>query len=191
MSGMRLNFSGVIALIVDRDSYSQSLTRQILRGFGVGACHDSASAAQAQEFLLNAPVDLCLVDADLPDMTGFDFVRWMRRREETTIRFMPILILSGYTQQRNVLASRDCGANGVVARPFSPRTLYDHIAWAAASKRPYLESARYFGPDRRFQETPGAPRRRFTDTQDEAKQDSEAAGSGDSAAPPQTRITSE
>lgn len=171
MADLRLNFTDVTALVVDQDEYSRTLSRQILRGFGAAMPHEAGSAAQAQAILAAHPVDLCLVEGDLPDMTGFDLVRWMRRCDAPGIRFMPILILTGYTQQRNVKASRDCGANGVVAKPFSPRTLFDHIAWAAASKRPYVECVAYVGPDRRFrEEAAGVPRRRFTDPQDVAIQ---------------------
>jgi CheY-like chemotaxis protein len=169
MTELRLNFTDVTALVVDRDPYSLALTRQILRGFGVASQFQASTGAEAQNLLLRSDVDLCLIEADLPDMTGFDVVRWMRRRGEQTIRFVPILILSGYTQMRSIAASRDCGANAVVRKPFSPRTMFDHIAWAAGSKRPYLDSPAYLGPDRRFRgEAEDAPQRRLTDRNDDA-----------------------
>lgn len=178
MGELRLNFTNVQALVVDRDQYSSTLTRQMLRGFGVRSQLYAKTGEEAQEILQNNAIDLCLIDADLPDMSGYALVRWLRRREEAEVRFLPVLILAGYTQLRNVAASRDCGANCVVSKPFSPRTMFDHIAWSAASKRPYLESAKYIGPDRRFRDEDDAPRRRMTDTI-EAQDDDDAPDSSE------------
>lgn len=163
MAELRLNLTNVSALVVDRDLYSQGITRQILRGFGLQFQHHARTAKEAQEFLEKNKVELCLVEADLPDMTGYKFVRWLRRHEDEAIRFLPVLILTGYTQAQNVAAGRDCGANSIVRKPFSPKTVFDHIAFAAGTKRAYLESPNYIGPDRRFQDIETTHKRRATD----------------------------
>ncbi len=164
MAEPRLNFDNVSALVVDRDQYSLTLTRQMLRGFGLRTQYQARSGDEAQKFLRKTPVDLCIVEARLTDMSGYDLVHWIRRRPEEILRFMPVMLLSGYTQMRNVATSRDCGANCIVRKPFSPKVLYDHIVWSAASKRPHLESSVYIGPDRRFHDLEDtAPARRVTD----------------------------
>jgi two-component system chemotaxis response regulator CheY len=61
-------------------------------------------------------------------------------------------VLTGYTQLRLVAGARDAGANVVVKKPLSPRTLFDHIVWVARVNRPFIETADYAGPDRRFRD---------------------------------------
>jgi two-component system chemotaxis response regulator CheY len=46
--------------------------------------------------------------------------------------------------------ARDSGANMVVARPMSPFSIYERLAWVAFNPRKFIDSETYFGPDRRF-----------------------------------------
>jgi hypothetical protein len=48
--------------------------------------------------------------------------------------------------------ARDAGANLVIGKPVSPRALFDRIAWVAKAPRPFIETANYAGPDRRFRD---------------------------------------
>lgn len=38
----------------------------------------------------------------------------------------------------------------VIAKPISPASLYDRLAWIAFNPRKFVDTATYFGPDRRF-----------------------------------------
>lgn len=66
------------------------------------------------------------------------------------VRFIPIIVLSGYTQQRTVATARDAGANTVLKKPASPQALFDRIMWVARVPRPFIDAGSYVGPDRRF-----------------------------------------
>ena len=152
MSQLKLNFRSVTTLIVDRDRYTRSLVGQMLRGFGVGGIESLDSGAAAQEYIQKNFVDLCIVEANLPDMSGADFVRWVRREQKEPARFMPILVLTGYTQLKLISQVRDAGANLVVKKPVSAQVLFDRIAWIAKTSRSYIETGDYVGPDRRFKD---------------------------------------
>ena len=154
MSQLKLNFRSVTTLVVDRDRYTRSLVCQMLRGFGVGGIESLDSGAAAQQYVQENFVDLCIVEANLPDMSGGDFVRWVRREQKEPVRFMPILVLTGYTQLRMISQVRDAGANIVVKKPVSAQALFDRIAWIAKTPRAYIETNDYVGPDRRFRELP-------------------------------------
>ncbi|HTQ14609.1 MAG TPA: response regulator [Rhizomicrobium sp.] len=154
MSTVRLNLKGVTTLLVDSDNFTRGLIAQMLRGFGVEtpAIYDSGRAAKAH--LTHNMADLCILEATFPDMSGADLIRWIRRQEKSPIRFVPIIVLTSYTQHRQVTAARDAGANVVLRKPVSPQVLFDHIAWVAKVPRPFIEAGAYVGPDRRFREIP-------------------------------------
>jgi hypothetical protein len=38
----------------------------------------------------------------------------------------------------------------VIAKPMSPSSLYDRLTWIAFNPRKFVDTATYFGPDRRF-----------------------------------------
>ena len=165
MAQLKLNFRSVTTLIVDRDRYTRSLIAQMLRGFGVGGIESVDTGEAAQQYVKEHFVDLLIVEADLPDMRCSDFIRWIRRDNKEPLRFVPIMVLNGYTQMRLVSAVRDAGANIVVKKPVSAQTMFDRVAWIARTPRAYIETTDFVGPDRRFREIapPNGEYRRETD----------------------------
>lgn len=150
MTHVRLNLRGVTSLIVDRDHFTRSLVAQMIRGFGMEGPTLVDSAAAAKEHLRHSCVDLCIMEAVLPDAASPELISWIRRQNKPPLCFIPIIVLSGYTQLRMVNAARDAGANFVVRKPVSPQGLFDRIAWVARADRPFIETGTYMGPDRRF-----------------------------------------
>lgn len=150
MSLEKFNFRQVNVLIVDNDQYSISILGQILRGFGAASQTTAGTGEQAMQLLQSEHFELLLCESKLPDMDGADLVRWLRRSDKTPMRYMPVVMLTGYTQFAYVTAARDAGVNHVVRKPVSPAILLDHILWSAQSDRPLIETLTYIGPDRRF-----------------------------------------
>lgn len=161
----RLNFSQIEALVVDADQYSTQILAQILRGFGLNKQLVIETGEDAKQRLGTARFDLLICDAILPDTHASDLIKWIRRQPALNIKYMPIVVLTGYTQFTNVVTLRDSGANIVVRKPVSPNVLFDHIAWSARTERPFIETDNYIGPDRRFKNTgpPDGAGRRKTD----------------------------
>jgi len=146
----RLNLRGATTLLVDSDAFTRGLIAQMLRGFGMDTPTTYDTGAAAKAHLLHHYIDLCILEAVLPDMECAQLIRWIRRQDKSPLRFIPIIVLTSYTQHRHVAMARDAGANLIVRKPVSPRVLYDRIAWVAKTSRPFIETAKYAGPDRRF-----------------------------------------
>ncbi|OAI43853.1 hypothetical protein AYO42_05635 [Rhizomicrobium sp. SCGC AG-212-E05] len=143
---------------------------QMLRAFGVQTVISCESGAEAQDQLKTNCVELCVIEADLPDMTGAQLINWIRRENREPLRFVPILVLSGYTQMRMLSTTRDAGANLLLKKPLSAQALFDRLAWLARTPRSYIETKNYVGPDRRFKEVapPDNVFKRETDTPEES-----------------------
>lgn len=161
----KLNFAQIEALVIDADQYSTSILGQILRGFGLSKHVMIETGDEAKRRLANGHFDLVICDAILPDMPGGDLVKWVRRQPALALKYVPIVVLTGYTQYSNVVNMRDAGANIVVRKPVSPNVLFDHIAWSARTERAFIETDNFIGPDRRFKNTgpPDGAGRRKTD----------------------------
>jgi CheY-like chemotaxis protein len=153
----KLNFSQIAALVVDADRYSTGIISQILRGFGVGR-HTVAGTVEAATKLLTAGgYHLLITESVLPDGTLDAFVNWIRHHPKTDLRYIPIVVITGYTHFSRVRIARDCGVNSVVRKPVSPIVLFDHIAWSANTDRPFIDADAYAGPCRRFRYDDAAP----------------------------------
>nr|WP_279590147.1 response regulator [Rhizomicrobium palustre] len=152
-------------MVIDSDQYSTSILGQILRGFGLSRHHIVDTSEEGRTRLNAAHFDLLICDAILPDSHATELIKWMRRQASLNIKYMPVVVLTGYTQYTNVVNLRDAGANIVVRKPVSPNVLFDHIAWSARTERPFIETDNYIGPDRRFKNTgpPDGAGRRKTD----------------------------
>lgn len=64
---------------------------------------------------------LVLVDRVLPDMSGIELCKRLRRDERT--QRLPVIILSGSSRPRDLEAGFRAGADDYVVRPFSVREL--------------------------------------------------------------------
>ena len=91
----------------------------------------------------------------------------IRRNQANENRTVPILVMTSDTREATIKTGRDAGANMVVAKPLSPASLYDRLAWVAFNPRQFIDTASYFGPDRRFkiEGYPGGVGRREGDTE--------------------------
>jgi DNA-binding response OmpR family regulator len=150
MPGPRMNLKNVMSLIVDRDHYTRGLIAQMLRGFGMESPMLVDNGEEAKSFLKESIPDIVFIEGDLSDMPSASLLNWIRRQSKSPLRFVPLIIMSGYTQLRMIATARDGGAHIIVRKPVSPQTLFDRILWVARHARPFLETDRYVGPDRRF-----------------------------------------
>ena len=149
MGNTRINLHGVTCLLADSERYTRDLVAQMLRGFGMNQPILVDTGSDAKEVLKHQCPELCIIEAVLPDMTAAELIRWIRRLNGP-IRFVPAIVLTGYTQLRTIASARDGGANIVVKKPLSPKALFERMLWIARVARPFIETSDYIGPDRRF-----------------------------------------
>ena len=148
------NFAGAVTMVIDDSPFALELTAQAVLGFGIKVRHACASAAEAIAILRDHPVDLILVDCEMPGMSGYEFVRWLRRSGLEPNAFAPVIMTAAHVRRSKVSEARDCGANFLITKPFSAGVLLERIVWVARDARPFLEVGDYFGPDRRFRSDP-------------------------------------
>lgn len=149
-----INLSGAVTMVVDDSPFARDLTSQALLGFGIRTRYACRSAEEAIEILKDHAVDLLLVDCEMPGTDGFELVRWLRRSGLDPNAFAPVIMTTAHLRRARANEARDCGANFVVIKPFSPISLLERIVWVSRDPRPFLEVGDYFGPDRRFREGP-------------------------------------
>jgi two-component system chemotaxis response regulator CheY len=150
MSNSSINLRGLTFLIADQNAYLSSICNSILRGFGATKVIEVRNGDDAIKALTAYKIDLLLCDAKVPPTDGLQFARLVRWNKESEFRTLPILIMTNDTRSAMIAKARDCGANMVVAKPLSPASLYDRLAWIAFNPRRFIDSPNYFGPDRRF-----------------------------------------
>jgi two-component system, OmpR family, phosphate regulon response regulator PhoB len=91
-------------------------------GFDVREAEDCRSA---RALLADRRPDLILVDWMLPDMSGLELTRALKRDRE--LRDLPIILLTARAEESDKVAGLDGGADDYVTKPFSPRELLARI----------------------------------------------------------------
>lgn len=156
------DLSNFTVLIVEDSIYMQTLMAQMLKAFGVGEILACESAKEAIELLsvLQASkksrylttVDIVLMDWLMPKGgSGEGLLKWIRGHEKDSIRFLPVIVVSGYTTEYLTATARDLGANETLVKPISGNGLANRICNVIDHPRPFIKAANYFGPDRRRQ----------------------------------------
>lgn len=161
---LRVNLDQSVVLLVDDNPQALDIMGSVFQGFGVKQQIKCASAIEAVDVVKTTPLDLIVIDCSMPEMDGYDFVRWLRRSDLRPAAFTPTIMVTGHPAQSKVEKSRDCGASFVVSKPITPAVLLERMVWVAREDRPFIVCDAYAGPDRRFKnEGPPigvAPRRR-------------------------------
>lgn len=178
-----VNLTGAVTMVVDDSHFGLEITSSALLGFGIKTRYACHSAAEAMEILKDHPVDLLVVDSEMPDLDGYGLVRWLRRSGLDPNAFVPVIMTAAHVRRSKVIEARDCGANFIVTKPFSATSLLERIVWVARDSRPFLEVGDYFGPDRRFRAGTAPGEERRSDMIRKARFDAEQAVSGERAEP--------
>ena len=145
----RVNLEHISVLLIDDNLQALDILSSVVQGFGVKEQIRSSSAVEATDVIRKRLVDLILVDCAMPEMDGYDFIRWLRREAPTQARQTPVIMLTGHAAASKVHKSRDCGASFVVTTPLTPAVLLQRIVWLSTDEREFIQSESYVGPDRR------------------------------------------
>lgn len=170
MAEVRLNLSKADVLLVQNNQTELDILGQMFIGFGVKTIRKFVALDQAEPAARTSPFDLMVVDCDFANGEAYEFVSRLRRYDEGPNRLAPILLLCGHTVPTAIARARDCGANFVVAKPITPKVMFDRISWVARDQRQFVDCDSYVGPDRRhkaYGPPPGVTGRRKDDLPEE------------------------
>ncbi|MFN3366631.1 MAG: response regulator transcription factor [Exiguobacterium mexicanum] len=89
--------------------------------FTTTLCQNVADATRVIEQQLHT-IDLCLFDLSLPDGSGYDLCRLVKQQQDT-----PVIFLTAFDDEVNVVMGLDMGADDYIAKPFRVRELISRI----------------------------------------------------------------
>jgi CheY-like chemotaxis protein len=152
VSGYR--FDKLKILVVDDNVHMRKLVLTILQAFGAMQLFEAESGERAWSILCRQNPDVVLLDWVMEGMSGIEFARKLRADTQAPNPFVPLIMLTGYTQTTRVREARDAGINEFIAKPVSVKTLMSRLTAVIESPRPYVRTKLYFGPCRRRRNAP-------------------------------------
>lgn len=158
----------ISVLVVDDNQHMRSLVLGILHSLGVQDSCDAKEALDGFKKFQHFPADIIIVDWFMEPVDGLEFVKMVRTGEDSPNPYIPIIMLSAFSEYGHVIKARDSGVNEFLTKPISAKTLYGRIAAIIDRPRPFVKSDAYFGPCRRRRDIgppAGQQERRSEDSQ--------------------------
>lgn len=113
-------------LVVDDATFIRDMIKKQLRDAYPGCqISDASSAVKAQVMLKTQKVDLILCDWEMPDMTGEEFLRWLR--EQPHHKDVPFIMVSSRGERDFIVKAVQSGVNDYLGKPFKPEMLIGKV----------------------------------------------------------------
>jgi len=109
------------ALVIDDSRTVRIIIGQILREIGMEVI-EAKNGVEALELIRRDPdVELMLVDWNMPEMNGLDFIKVVR--SDRTFDGVRILMVTSESQGEQVMQALNAGANEYLMKPFNKEIL--------------------------------------------------------------------
>jgi len=147
---MRVGYLSEIEFLVAEDNdFARKIVRDVLKALGARRPHFAANGAEALDLAKHYPIDIALIDWNMPMIDGIEFTQFIRHSEDSPNPFLPIIMMTAYMEHTKVIEARDKGVNEYLIKPFSAAQLLKRIQMVVEHPRPFVRTEDFFGPDRR------------------------------------------
>ncbi len=146
---VRIEFNRLRFLVIDDNAHMRRMLRTLLHGFGAREVHEAEDGAAGLEAFTQHSPDIVITDWAMPIFDGIELTQMIRQPGANSNPYVPIIMLTGHSEKKRVVAARDAGITEFLAKPISAKCLYQRIVNVVANPRPFIKSKNYFGPDRR------------------------------------------
>jgi two-component system chemotaxis response regulator CheY len=131
------SFPDLSALVVDESLYIRRIVRDMLQRTGIRRIQEATDGAEALGCIAEARPDLVILDWDLAILSGEEVIRLVRNPETSPAPTVPLILMMAQPQKGRVERAVRLGVNEVIAKPFSPKTLWSRLDEVINRPRPY------------------------------------------------------
>jgi len=108
-------------LVVDDEAKIVEVVKSYLENSGYTVCEAYSGKEALEKFEKENPT-LVILDLMLPDITGEEICKILRKRSR-----VPIIMLTAKVEEEDILKGLNMGADDYVTKPFSPRQLVARV----------------------------------------------------------------
>jgi two-component system chemotaxis response regulator CheY len=111
--------------VIDDSKAMRSILSRMLQGLGFEVLEASNGREGLQRLQVHGKVDLALVDWNMPEMNGLDFIRTVRA--EQSYDGVLLMMVTTETEMENVVRALAAGANEYVMKPFTQEIILEKL----------------------------------------------------------------
>lgn len=162
---MAYQFKKASVLVVDDMQPMLALTGSLLKIFGFEEVFLAHNAEEGFRLFVEKNPDIVITDWLMEPYDGTALIKKIRTDDRSPNRFVPIIMMTGYSHKVRVEQARDRGVTEFLVKPFRAKDLYARIEQLVEKPRRFVDADSFFGPDRRRRKGVeySGPMRRETD----------------------------
>lgn len=112
-------------LVVDDSATMRRMVMTSLRDLKNVKFHEANNGLEAIERLVIAPVDLMILDLNMPEMHGLEVLQFVRAHPN--YHAIPIIVLTTRGDESSRSSALAAGASRYLTKPFDPRTFASEV----------------------------------------------------------------
>lgn len=145
----KIAFENLRFVVVDDNLHMRRIVRTLLRAFGSREIYEAEDGASGLEAVEAYSPDILITDIKMPIFDGIELTQMIRNPDGSKQPFLPIIVLSAYSEKKHVIQARDAGVTEFLCKPVSANALYRRIQSVIENPRQFVRTKDFFGPDRR------------------------------------------
>jgi len=114
-------------LVVDDFSTMRRIVKNLLAdiGFNTQLMSEADDGQAALDKLKHDSFDLIVTDWNMPNMTGLDLLKAIRKDPKTST--IPVLMVTAEAKREQIIEAAQAGVNGYIIKPFTAATLEEKL----------------------------------------------------------------
>lgn len=136
-------------LVIDDMQPMLALTASLLKIFGFTDIIQAGDAEAGWSKFCTKNPDIVLTDWLMEPFDGLELVKKIRNDPASPNRFVPVIMMTGFSHRLRVEQARDIGVTEFLVKPFRAKDMYARIEMLIEKPRRFVETPSFFGPDRR------------------------------------------
>ncbi len=145
---MSQTYPNVTVLVVDDNEGMRTILLSLIRALGFPTIRLAENGDEARKLLPEVRPDMIIYSLKTPIKQGLDFLHWLRHDENNPYTAVPIIVVSGDTDQGSVKACLEAGVNQILARPVTGKAMANRIEHLILDQTPFVRTETYAGPKR-------------------------------------------
>ncbi len=116
-----VDISNLHILVVEDDFYTREVTIKTLEGISARQISSAGNGRKALTILQEAewPVDVILVDLEMPKLNGYEFIKKLRKEFEPPLSDTPVIVISGHSEKKALDRMRGLGVGLFLLKPIT------------------------------------------------------------------------
>lgn len=149
-------FDNIRVVLAEPNADLRRTLKECLQDHGFRSVLDTGNLSQVAKAVEEGNVDLLIADTSLPEGDFNEYVSELRHGKHGENPFLVAITLVDEPSRAAVQAAIDSGTDHVLAKPFDPKALINHVLELTNQRKRFVVTTDYIGPDRRSRPRAGA-----------------------------------